>query len=204
MPVWTGKYRTPKTLSSSSFMQTSSKRKKRTVPLPHLERPEHNLPSSEELRSRAVHAGAQQSYVQLQGHRDTGNAQRGAAPGTDVTVTWFSEHRQRGTATGQTGFHKTSLLQVQWSVKSPSRRRDALSWGESCKNNTHHKSYTICSTGEWDTPDWKPEDLTPCFKSCFPTETMIFEGRRYLLEKCSFWMRLIFLWGWFWYNSFFF
>lgn len=73
-PVWTGKYRIPKTLSSSSLMQTSSKGKKRIVLLPHLERPEHNSPSSEELWSRVVHPGAQRVTC-------AGPAEPSAAPG---------------------------------------------------------------------------------------------------------------------------
>lgn len=38
----------------------------------------------------------------LQGQRDTGNAQGGAAPGTDVTGKWLSEHRHSSRTTEQT------------------------------------------------------------------------------------------------------
>lgn len=182
-------------------MQTSSKGEKGIVLLPHLERPEHSSPSSEELWSRAVHP-------QAQGMTSAGPAEPSAVP--EAQGHWehrgWGSTRDRGhrkmavwTQTQQNNYStKPHMLQVQWSAKSPSRRRDALSWGESCQNNTLHKSYTVCSTGEWETPNWKCEDFTPCFKNCFSTETTIFEERRYFLEKCSFWMRLIFLWGWFW------
>lgn len=145
MPVWTGKYRTPKTLSSSCFMQTSGKGKKGIVLLPHLERPEHNSPSAEELWSRAVHPGAQ-------GMTCAGPEEPSDAPGAQghwECTRWGSSrdrcHRESylNTDTGpeQLGTlysTKPHVLQVQWSAKSPSRRRDALSWGESCKNHTHH------------------------------------------------------------------
>lgn len=201
MPVWTGKYRTPKTLSSSCFMQTSGKGNKGIVLLPHLERPEQNSPSAEELWSRASPRGSGNDLCRPRGakwcSRDTGNARGGAAPGTDVTgkVIWTQTQGQNNWAR----CIPQNLTCYRYNgVQSHHPEEEMHFPGERVAKITHITKTTQCSAGEWETPNWKPEDFTPCFRSCFPTETMIFEGRRYLLEKCSFWMRLIFLWGWFW------
>lgn len=183
-------------------MQTSSKGKKGIVLLPHLERPEHNSPSSEELWSRVVHPGAQ-------GMTCAGPAEPRAVPGTQglwectgwrstrdrchrKMVIWTQTLQQNNWANYST---KTHVLQVQWTAKSPSEEQMHFAEERVTKITSHHKSYTVCSPGEWETPNWKPKDFPPCFKSCFPTETTIFEGRGYLPGKHSFWMRLIFLWG---------
>lgn len=119
-------------------------------------------------------------------------------------VIWTQTQQQNNWANYST---KPHMLQVQWSAKSSARRRDALSWGKSCENNTHHKSYTVCSTGERETLNWKPEDFTPCFKSCFPTETMIFEGKRpsrkmFILNETNFSLRVILMELYFFVNGF--
>lgn len=200
MPVWTGKYRTPKTLSSSCFMQTSGKGKKGIVLLPHLERPEHNSPSAEELWSRAVHPGAH-------GMTCAGPEEPSDAPGAQghwECTRWGSSrdrcHRESylNTDTGPEQLGTLYSTKPHNGVQSHHPEEEMHFPGERVAKTTHITKTTQCSAGKWETPNWKPEDFTPCFRSCFPTETMIFEGRRYLLEKCSFWMRLIFLWGWFW------
>lgn len=54
-------------------------------------------------------------------------------------VIWTQTQLQNNWANYST---KPHVLQVQQRAKSPSRRRDALPWGESCKNNTHIKKAT--------------------------------------------------------------
>lgn len=52
----------PETLGSSKFHANKQQGKKReTVPLPHLERLQNNLPSSENLRSRTINSSAHET-----------------------------------------------------------------------------------------------------------------------------------------------